>query len=279
MKKLTILALAVLALTVTVHAEDEREHGVIKPMDGAQLEASDVSKVENYATHEFKVRNDSSVDTVEKSGRYYKLRYFFFTGEGRQVDRSISQAEIQENYKQEALSKGGEIKYERSGRLVFTLKRDDGGYTWADVRAYTGRFELFIIDEAPLTDSLRFGAEEMQAALDNDGRVAVYGINFDTDKDTLKPGAEEVIVEIVKLLQNNESLQLEIQGHTDNTGGADHNLDLSERRAATVKRFLLLYGIDDSRLTTKGYGMTQPIADNSTEEGRAENRRVELVKR
>jgi len=278
MRTLSWLFLVALVVTTAIYAEDDREHGVIKPMDGSQLEASEVSKVENYATHEFKVRNGSAVDTVEKSGRYYKLRYFFYTGEGRQVDRSISQAEIQANYKQEALSKGGEVKYERSGRLVFTLKRDDGGYTWADVRSYTGRYELFIIDEAALTDSLRFGAEEMQAALDNDGRVAVYGINFDTDKDTLKPGAEEVIIEIVKLLQNNESLQLEIQGHTDNTGGADHNLDLSERRAATVKRFLLLYGIDEGRLTTKGYGMTQPIADNSTEEGRAENRRVELVK-
>lgn len=271
------IALVFLAGSVAA-AQDEREHGVIKPIKGSELEESTVSKVEDYATHEFKVREGSRVSTVEKSGRFSRLRYFFFTGEGTQVDSSRSRDEIQANYKQEVQSMGGEIKYERAGQMVFTLKREDGGYTWADLRTYTGRYELFIVDEAPLTDSLTFGAEELQAALDNDGRVAVYGINFDIDKDTLKPGAEEIIVEIVKLLKNNENLKLEIQGHTDNTGSAEHNLNLSDRRAATVKQFLVLYGIDESRLTTKGYGMANPIADNGTQEGRAKNRRVELVK-
>lgn len=273
-----VLLVVLLVLPLLVYAQDEREHGVIKPIKGSELESGSVSKVQDYGTHEFKVRDGSRVNTVEKSGRHYRLRYFFFLNDGKSVDSSISRDEIQANYKQEVKSRGGEIKYERAGQMVFTLKREDGGYTWADLRTFTGRYELYIVDEAALTDSLTFGAEEMRMALENDGRVAVYGITFDIDKDTLKPGAEEVLVEIVKLLESDEQLTLEIQGHTDNTGGAEHNLDLSDRRAATVKKYLLLFGVDSSRLTTKGYGMTQPVADNSTEEGRAKNRRVELVK-
>ena len=83
---------------------------------------------------------------------------------------------------------------------------------------------------------------------------------------------------MVKLMKNYSDLKLEIQGHTDNTGSRDYNLKLSEKRAETVKSFLVLYGIDSSRMTTKGYGPDQPVSSNDTEEGRAQNRRVELKK-
>ena len=73
-------------------------------------------------------------------------------------------------------------------------------------------------------------------------------------------------------------LKIEIQGHTDNTGSADHNLKLSTERAETVKEFMQLYGIESIRLVSKGFGMIKPIESNDSEEGRAKNRRVELVK-
>ena len=111
-----------------------------------------------------------------------------------------------------------------------------------------------------------------------EGNVAIYGINFDIDRATLKVGAEKVLIEMVKLMKNNPDLKIEIQGHTDNTGAADHNLDLSGRRAETVKKFLLAYGIEAPRMVVKGYGEEKPVATNDTEDGRAMNRRVELKK-
>ena len=85
-------------------------------------------------------------------------------------------------------------------------------------------------------------------------------------------------MEIVKLLKGYPDLRIEIQGHTDSQGRKDYNLKLSERRAQTVKSFLIIYGIDASRMTTKGYGPDKPVASNETDEGRALNRRVELKK-
>ena len=125
---------------------------------------------------------------------------------------------------------------------------------------------------------MSFGAEQMKKALDEEGHVAVYGIHFDTDKATLKLGAEKVLIEMVRLMKNYPSLKIEIQGHTDNTGSPEHNLDLSKRRAETVKKFLLTYGVPGDHMIPEGYGEGKPVESNETEEGRTKNRRVELVK-
>ena len=88
--------------------------------------------------------------------------------------------------------------------------------------------------------------------MDEEGRVAVYGIHFDINKPALKLGAEKVPIEMVKLMQGSPDLKIEIQGHTDNTGSAEHNLDLSKRRAKTVKAFLLTHGIGSPRMVPEG---------------------------
>jgi outer membrane protein OmpA-like peptidoglycan-associated protein len=120
-------------------------------------------------------------------------------------------------------------------------------------------------------------ASEMKAALDRDGHIALY-INFDVDKSTVRPESEAIVAEIVKLLESNPDLRVRIEGHTDNTGGEAHNQTLSENRAAAVYGALLVKGIAQSRLQSAGFGATKPIADNATEEGKAKNRRVEIVK-
>jgi outer membrane protein OmpA-like peptidoglycan-associated protein len=112
-----------------------------------------------------------------------------------------------------------------------------------------------------------------------DGRYVTHGILFDTGSDRLKPESAAVIKSIAAGLQANADLKLKIEGHTDSTGDAALNLDLSKRRAAAVKQVLVAeFQIDAARLTTDGLGATKPLEPNDTPQGRAENRRVELVK-
>jgi outer membrane protein OmpA-like peptidoglycan-associated protein len=233
------------------------------------------SRAKNYASHQFQVQKGKKAEKVEKKGKYWHLRYLIKDANGK-TDRDVSREEIVQNYKEAALEKGGSILYEKGYLLTFTLTRKDGGTTWAFLSAGDGSYNLDIIDEAAFKKQLTFDAEEMRKALDEEGHVAIYGIYFDNDRAALKLGAEKVLIEMVILMKNNPDLAIEIQGHTDNAGSADHNLDLSTRRAETVKRFLLTYGIEAPRMVPKGYGEEKPVAPNDTEEGRAMNRRVEL---
>ncbi len=121
-------------------------------------------------------------------------------------------------------------------------------------------------------------ASQMEQAIADTGKVALYGILFDFDKDTLKPEFDQSLDEIAKLLTAKPELKLKIVGHTDNRGSAEYNMDLSQRRAANVAAALISgYGVDAGRLSSEGAGLAQPVASNDTEEGRAKNRRVELI--
>jgi len=108
--------------------------------------------------------------------------------------------------------------------------------------------------------------------------AAVYGIYFDTGKSEIKPESEVAIAEIAKLLRGDASLKINVVGHTDNVGGIDSNMKLSQARAnAVVKILITKYGINSKRLNAYGVGPLSPVAPNKTEEGKAKNRRVELV--
>jgi outer membrane protein OmpA-like peptidoglycan-associated protein len=112
----------------------------------------------------------------------------------------------------------------------------------------------------------------------SESRIITHGILFDVDKAVIKPESMGAINQIFRVLKQNPDIKYEIDGHTDNTGNSKHNLELSQQRADAVKTQLVSMGIDSSRLTTKGYGDTEPISDNSTPEGKANNRRVEFIK-
>jgi OmpA-OmpF porin, OOP family len=111
-----------------------------------------------------------------------------------------------------------------------------------------------------------------------DAKIITHGINFDVDKSTLRPESMGTLNMIVSILKNNPEVRFEIDGHTDNSGDPNHNLQLSQTRADAVRAQLIAMGIDGSRLTTRGFGSTVPISDNSTLEGRANNRRVEFIR-
>jgi OOP family OmpA-OmpF porin len=106
--------------------------------------------------------------------------------------------------------------------------------------------------------------------------ISLPGVNFETGQDILMPGTEYLLRTAADTLNKHPELQIEVAGHSDDVGNDDLNIGLSMRRAKTVQDFLIRYGVDEDRLTFKGYGESQPIADNSTAEGRATNRRVEL---
>ena len=106
--------------------------------------------------------------------------------------------------------------------------------------------------------------------------IVLHGVNFDNDKDALRPEATAILEEVVATLKANPGVKVEIGGHTDSRNSDWYNLGLGERRAKAVMNYLTGKGIDAGRLSTKSYGESQPIADNETEEGRMKNRRVEL---
>lgn len=139
---------------------------------------------------------------------------------------------------------------------------------------------LDVVDAVPIeTGMVTIDAAAMAKDISSTGHVALYGIYFDTDKADLKPESQPTLQEIAKLLKQDASLKLYIVGHTDNVGGFDYNIGLSERRAtAVVKALTATHGIAATRLTPAGVGMLSPIAPNDREDGRAKNRRVELVK-
>ncbi|WP_025209782.1 OmpA family protein [Hippea sp. KM1] len=121
-------------------------------------------------------------------------------------------------------------------------------------------------------------AKTMKRQIEANGHIPIYGIYFDFNKATLKPSSEPTIKEIAKLLKENPSLKLYVVGHTDNIGNLNYNMELSKRRAkAVVDELINKYNIDPSRLKAFGVGPLAPVSTNKTEEGRAKNRRVELI--
>ena len=120
-------------------------------------------------------------------------------------------------------------------------------------------------------------AETIKKDIDAAGK-AILNINFDTDKATLKPDGQEVVNQIATVLKDNPTLKLSIEGHTDNTGLADKNKKLSVERATTVMNYLVAIGIPKANLKATGYGAEKPLAPNTSDENKAKNRRVELVK-
>ena len=122
------------------------------------------------------------------------------------------------------------------------------------------------------------GAVPLYDRMVNEGKIITYGIKFDVGKSTIKPESMSEIMRFVTLMKENPDLKFSVEGHTDNTGSAASNQTLSEARSQAVVDKLMENGIARDRLTAAGKGQNAPLADNSTEEGRAKNRRVEFVK-
>jgi len=279
--RVSSLIVPVVATLCAAPALAQLEHPVVKPIRGFVLDKGE-SSVKDHGKFKFaEVDTGGDAHDLIKEGRLWHLKYLK-PGLDGQPDESFSEVEIVDNYVTATQEMGGQILAPATeDELYFSVPRSEGGVTYAFLLAWDGEYTLDIVDEKPLEKRLKFArttADEMRRGLEQQGSVAVYGILFATDSAALQVGAAAILEDVVRVLQANPELNVEVQGHTDTTGSAEHNLELSRRRAATVMQYLELYGISADRLTTGGYGETRPLADNSTEAGRAKNRRVELVK-
>jgi OOP family OmpA-OmpF porin len=139
---------------------------------------------------------------------------------------------------------------------------------------------LVVVAPEKMEERMEFvNAADMARSLTDTGKVALYGIHFDTGKDTIRDDSKATLDEIGRLLASDPQARLHVVGHTDNQGNAEYNIDLSRRRAAAVVHVLTTqHGVAASRLDSFGCGLYAPVSSNTTEDGRAKNRRVELVK-
>jgi OmpA-OmpF porin, OOP family len=190
--------------------------------------------------------------------------------------------QITRNYVNAAKAIGGEevYAYEDGGTEYSTIKviKDDKE-VWVSVSgANNGMYNFNMVEKQLMKQSVVANADALAGSIKETGRVVVYGIYFDTNKAELKPESEPALAEIVKMLKADGTLKVYVVGHTDNVGQFASNLKLSQDRAASVINALVTkHGIVASRLTPFGAGPTAPVASNKNEEGRAKNRRVELV--
>jgi outer membrane protein OmpA-like peptidoglycan-associated protein len=160
---------------------------------------------------------------------------------------------------------------------VFVVHRIDRDI-WIHLCSYQFGGGLLIAETRPLqvTASV-LPASALKAQIDRTGKVALH-VNFATDKTVILPDSQPQIAQVVQLLRDDAALKLAVNGYTDNTGDPAHNKTLSEARAGAVVASLTAQGIDAGRLSAAGFGQADPVADNATEEGKAQNRRVELVR-
>ncbi len=225
--------------------------------------------------------NGKTCVTVE--GRKFHRAYILKEGA-----KQASELQIVRNYANAIKSMGGTIIFdglaadscaEHTGyRMVAGKVVKGSDELWAEIVAWGDgdSYSITVVVKEAMKQDVT--ASALFEALNREGHVALY-INFDTGKATIRPDSQPVIDQVAEMLQTNAGLMLSVEGHTDSVGTPASNKILSENRAKAVVAALVAKGIDAKRLTAVGWGQGKPIADNQTEEGRAKNRRVELVKK
>jgi OmpA-OmpF porin, OOP family len=192
--------------------------------------------------------------------------------------KEFSFIQVERNYENAVKKLGGRILYS-DNRILNAKIEKNNGVTYISVEVYNeGRnYTLFIVENKPMEDEVTINAAAINKGLAESGKIALYGIYFDTAKSIIKPESKPTIDEIVKLLKQNPKLKLFVVGHTDSDGSVESNMKLSSDRAAAVVASLIENGIQATRLKSAGVGPYCPVETNRSDEGKAKNRRVELV--
>jgi OmpA-OmpF porin, OOP family len=259
---------ATLLIAVPVRAQDDQRKDAEGCKDSpliTRFPGSIINSCDNkeYEQADFPMPNDQTKH-VEGEYHYWDIA----TRDG------TSEIQVFRNFQTAIKNAGFTIDFTSSPGQIVGHK----GSTWIFIDNRGSYYYQAIVTERDMKQEVTADASSLSDEINKSGHVAVYGVNFDTGKSAILPSSENVLNEIVKLLQNNADLKLRVEGHTDNQGNAAANQALSEKRAQSVVTWLTGHGIAAPRLTAKGLGQIKPIADNSTEDGRDKNRRVELVK-
>ena len=247
----------------------------ISRMPNTFLQTYNFSRFDSFA-FPVKEGNREKKEMVEGARTFIRYKIKNGTAPG-------SALETTRNYQRAFLTAGGQILYEAGGAnnrtATFRLQRE-GLEVWVYLNAYTVDYELTIVERQGMAQQVTIDAAAMESSLASTGRVAIYGIYFDTGQAEIKPESAQAIAEIAKLLTANPAMQVYVAGHTDMVGDARSNQLLSQHRAqAVVNELVAKHGIARGRLDALGLGPYAPVASNKTEAGRAKNRRVELIDR
>lgn len=222
-----------------------------------------------YNIHKMPIGKPNKFQDVE--GAYQTLRYICPAGtSGIQTFRNAENA---------LRAKGYQIVYTDNYQNVrFTLTARQGPQ-WVTVYSSGVEYTVTAVKQQALEQKMvAANADGWSEQINQTGRASIYGINFDTGKAAIRPDSADVLNELLALLQKQPDWVLLVAGHTDNVGTDAVNIPLSRQRAEAVVAWLVAKGVDRSRLIPAGFGSKRPLGENDTEDGRAKNRRVDLVK-
>ena len=266
-----VLLASILLVNVVIADEDAegcRDHPLLTRMPEFYIQDCETKDFD-----QMDFVNKQGEETTVEGKRYYISHYV------NSDAQPPSEIQILRNFTNAIQKIGGTKINEDRSNVYLKLEKGDM-ITWIHVHTWNdgAGYDLNIVEETRMAQDIVADAESMIQDIKNMGRVAIYGIYFDFNKADVKPESEPTLTEISKLLKQNPTLNLYIVGHTDNIGPLNANMDLSHRRAEAVLQVLITkHGIDKKRLAAHGVGPLCPAAPNKTEEGRAKNRRVELV--
>ncbi len=257
-----------------------KDHPLFTRMPGYFMPYPSYCKQTEFDARAFRVQKGTSSEKQELEGRLFEYCLNFDASGGRAAPSSL---QLQRNFQNAVHKLGGKVLYaEKSGYYRTTLLvTRNGQEIWAEVRTsgnpQAERYYITILEREAMKQDIVANAEAMKGGLAESGHAEVPGIFFDFNKAEIKPESQPALQEIAKLLQGTPTLRVWVVGHTDSAGTPEANLKLSSARAAAVVAALVQSGIDSKRLAPFGAGPFAPVAANTAEEGRARNRRVELV--
>ena len=231
-----------------------------------------------FDAHEFLVQTPKAVGKQHAEGHQTYWRYDITSAAAATPP---SKLQIARNYQNAVERLGGKKMYDggpgNDYDSTFLISKN-GTDTWIELNPIGTMYTLLIVEVQKMQQDVVANADALKGGLADSGHVEVPGIFFDTAKSDIKPESGPAIDEIAKLLTNNPALKVGIVGHTDMVGDATANLKLSQARAQSVITDLVSrHGIAAARLVAFGAGPWAPVASNKTDDGRARNRRVELV--